>query len=122
MPRKHRTFNERYNRRPDGYDRTRRRTDPGLAESKRIRSTSQWQKLRLIYLMDNPLCEDPFGRHKKRARTVAATQVHHIQGIAQSPALAFDQANLMAVCFGCHAKLEANQSKPEGDGVGGVNL
>ena len=70
-----------------------------------IRKTARWQKVRASKLTAFPLCEDPFQNHQDN--TATAKQVHHIQGLATHPDLAFHADNLMSVCTVCHAKLEA---------------
>lgn len=89
----------------------RRKTDPALARAAAIRSSARWKKVARMKLGINPLCEDPFETHKRRNMTETAKQVHHIEGLATAPELAFDLANLMSVCVQCHARLEADERK-----------
>ena len=88
------------------YDRHIRHRDPALAEAARIRSSPRWRQVRKQMLADYPLCQDPHGEHQRAGVTRSATQVHHIQGLTTRPDLAFHRENLMAVCSGCHARLE----------------
>jgi predicted HNH restriction endonuclease len=37
---------------------------------------------------------------------MTASQVHHIEGLAARPDLAYTWSNLMSVCTRCHALLE----------------
>ena len=97
------------------YDRGRRKKDPALAEARRIRSSARWRKVRLLVLSDSPLCADPFRDHDKRGTTETAKQVHHIQGLASRPDLAFTWSNLMPVCTRCHARLEQEAKTPRHD-------
>lgn len=89
------------------YDRW-RKSDPKQSAIDAIRSTSRWQKVRASKLAANPLCEDPFGRHKDNPAT--ARQVHHVVGLAANSELAFHADNLMSVCHACHARLEQSPS------------
>jgi len=81
-------------------------TNPALAEAARIRNSFRWRKVRKQFLADHPLCQDPHGEHHRAGVTRTATQVHHIAGLAERPDLAFHRENLMAVCNGCHARIE----------------
>ena len=71
-----------------------------------IRKTSRWQKVRAAKLSAFPLCEDPFQNHQDN--TATARQVHHIQGLATHPDLAFHADNLMSLCTACHARIEVS--------------
>lgn len=88
------------------YDR-RRRLDPSLALAAKIRSSSRWRNVRKKKLAISPLCEDPYGDHKRIDATVPGQQVHHVEGLAVAPSRAYDMENLMTVCTACHSKLEA---------------
>ena len=65
-----------------------------------IYNTDRWRKLRLNYLMYNPICE--------RCNEVLATDVHHINKIPKTDNLVlmqqigFDENNLMSLCRECH--------------------
>lgn len=89
------------------YDRTTRRNDPALAEAKRIRSSARWIKVQRLFITEHPLCQDPFGDHRRRGTTETGRQVHHVKPLATHPHLAYDFDNLMSVCTACHSKLEA---------------
>jgi len=93
------------------YDTHVRAKDPALAEAHRIRRTARWVRVRNLKLSDNPLCEDPFEDHARRNTTETAAQVHHIKGLITNPELAFHFDNLLSVCTGCHARLEAQVRK-----------
>ena len=92
------------------YDRH-RRADPVLGEAARIRGGARWAKVRRLKLSADPLCEDPHGEHARRNTTESAKQVHHIEGLATRPDLAYHWSNLMSVCTGCHARIEAGVRK-----------
>ena len=81
----------------------RRRSDPALAKANRLRSSSQWKKVRAIKLACDPCCEDC----REHGVTMAAQQVHHMEPVAMRPDLAFVMENLRSLCTTCHAKREA---------------
>ncbi len=89
------------------YDKHVRAKDSALSGASAIRNSTRWRKVRLLKLSQDPLCEDPHGDHARRNDTATGSQVHHIQGLATHPELAFVWSNLMSVCTKCHAKLEA---------------
>jgi 5-methylcytosine-specific restriction enzyme A len=86
------------------YDANTRAKNPALRDAARIRSSARWKKVSRLKLSINPICEDPLGHHGSNTQT--ATQVHHIEAVAKRPELAFDLANLMAVCTYCHPRIE----------------
>jgi 5-methylcytosine-specific restriction endonuclease McrA len=87
------------------YDQGRRRDDPALAMAKRIRDSSQWQKVRELFRARNPLCCDPFGEH---GNNIESTEhVHHIQGLIVRPDLAYEWSNLAGLCAACHSRIES---------------
>ena len=88
------------------YDKGRRTSDTALALAAEIRSGWRWKRVRRQKLMGWPLCEDPFSDHARRGATETAKQVHHVQGLATHPELAYVLDNLMSVCTRCHARLE----------------
>jgi 5-methylcytosine-specific restriction endonuclease McrA len=74
------------------------------ARAARIRNSSQWQKVRALHRSKQPLCTDPFREH---SGPVVADSVHHIEGVATHPELAFTPSNLASLCSECHARVEA---------------
>ena len=60
----------------------------------------RWRKLRLRYLVDNPLCIEC----KRSGRTEAAVDVHHKIRRMDAPELAYDVSNLESLCRSCHSK------------------
>lgn len=94
------------------YDQTTRRNDPALAEAARIRNSSLWQQVRAMHRAQHPLCCDPFKEHGRFP--VPMTQVHHIQGVAVAPHLAYDPSNLASLCDGCHHRIEALERAGKG--------
>jgi len=81
------------------YDQHRKIT-PHLAAAKKIRSSGNWQKVRLVVLNRDPLCVvcDKYGK------ITAAVDVDHIEPLALRPDLAFDISNLQGLCRACHNK------------------
>ncbi len=112
MPRRPPTHSELLRRRQGRkardaeYD-ERRKRDPALAEARRIRSSTRWRKVRALKLARDPLCEDCL----EHGVTEVATQVHHVEGLAARPDLAFTSANLRALCTVCHARREAEERR-----------
>lgn len=65
-----------------------------------------WQKLRAWFLASNPLCV-----HCQQAGILTvAHHVDHIQPITQGGAR-LDQANLQALCAGCHSRKTRRERK-----------
>lgn len=60
----------------------------------------RWQRLRLMYLREHPVCVDPFGDHG--LTVVAATEVDHI--VPKRDGGSDDYKNLQALCKSCHSK------------------
>ena len=63
---------------------------------------SDWDDLSRRYRANHPMCEECL-RHD---RFTAAREVHHVVPIAVDPSRRLDWSNLMAVCRGCHQKLD----------------
>jgi len=59
---------------------------------------SRWQKARLSWLRDNPLCAD----HLKRGAVVPATVVDHIVPHRGDTELFWDRDNWQSLCKRCH--------------------
>jgi 5-methylcytosine-specific restriction enzyme A len=58
-----------------------------------------WRKFRKRFLAGHPLCADC----TTNGRTTAATDVHHIKKLTDSPDMRMDDDNCMALCKGCHS-------------------
>lgn len=95
------------------YDDTTRKDTAELAAAAAFRSSKKWQRVRRVKLSIDPICQDPFGDHARRGITETARQVHHIVGLNEcaGDTRAYDLANLMSVCFRCHARIEATVRK-----------
>jgi len=52
-----------------------------------------------MFLADHPLCHDC----SEQGRITPANEVHHIIDRQERPDLAYDAANLMALCKSCHS-------------------
>ena len=61
---------------------------------------ARWQKARLAYLRQHPICE----RCEVDGRVTAATLVHHIVELKDGGAR-LDHDNLMALCNDCHEQI-----------------
>ena len=58
-----------------------------------------WQRLRLRYLMQHPLCAEC----ARQGRVTAATDVHHI--VPRRDGGPDEDSNLMALCHACHSRV-----------------
>ena len=67
----------------------------------------RWRKLRCIFLLENPLCADPFGLHD--GKPVPATDVDHI--VPKSRGGTDDWTNLQPLCHSCHSKKTAMENR-----------
>jgi len=87
-----------------------------LTKADQIRHTFRWIRLSRIFRRKHPVCFDPFGHHLEDKSMARASEVHHIQGIASAPALAYHMSNLAALCRLCHERIEALErtGKPTG--------
>lgn len=71
---------------------------------KLVYNTRLWRKIRLNYLMQNPLCEICLDNGK----IIGANEVHHINPISNATSemeikrLGFNTENLMSLCSECH--------------------
>jgi 5-methylcytosine-specific restriction protein A len=63
----------------------------------------RWSAFRAAYLAEHPLCEDCLTRN----RTRAATDLHHIEKLADNPSRKLDKSNVMPLCASCHARRTA---------------
>ena len=61
---------------------------------------AQWQKVRLVYLRQHPLCEQCL----EEGNTVPASMVHHVKAIKDGGAR-LDTKNLKALCNEHHEKI-----------------
>ena len=90
-------------------------SDKVAKDKQEIYNSREWKELRIAKLRANPLCEqcikdgDAVGIPGGYVRS--ATCVHHIVPIETAKTkdemkrLAFDEHNLMALCFACHARI-----------------
>lgn len=73
-------------------------------EAQKVYNTSRWKKLRMEYLQCHPLCETCL----EKQITQPACHIHHKVPFskgktdAERELLAFDYANLQALCAHCH--------------------
>lgn len=73
---------------------------------KNVYNTSRWRKLRMLYLSENPLCEECLRNSVKKL----AEHIHHKTEIStgnndsEMIQLAFDINNLESLCSECHKK------------------
>lgn len=67
-------------------------------ENKQVYDSQAWQRFRLAYLAEHPLCAD--CEH-------VATEVHHRRGLREHPEDAYDPEQCMSLCKSCHSKRTA---------------
>lgn len=77
-------------------------------ERMKIYQSSQWAKLRMSKLMNDPLCEI----HLEAGEVKEAIDVHHKDSFMRYEGLertekAYDYDNLLSVCKECHGKLHS---------------
>ena len=87
------------------YNNTTRRNTPALALAQHIRNSANWRNFRKMFLAEHPLCADPYRNCGIRA----ATDVHHVIGLAVKPEWAFLESNCRGLCEHCHAQIEADE-------------
>lgn len=68
---------------------------------------AEWDKQRLLFLDENPLCVD----HFKRKLIEAATVVDHIIPHKGDKKLFWDKSNWQALCKSCHDRKTATEDK-----------
>jgi 5-methylcytosine-specific restriction enzyme A len=57
-----------------------------------------WQRFRLAFLQEHPLCCDCL----ERGRSVPASEVHHVERLRERPELRLVASNCLALCKPCH--------------------
>ena len=78
--------------------------DPRMAAAAHFRNSVAWHKVRELHKALNPLCCDPFGRHKQRL--AVTEESHHIVSLAEDITLGLVLSNLAPLCHDCHATVE----------------
>lgn len=73
---------------------------------------SRWRKARVLFLRDNPLCEEC----KKQGRYTPATVVDHIRPHKGNKDLFWDCDNWQALCKQCHDRKTATEDGGFGHG------
>jgi len=74
---------------------------------------ARWEKVRLVKLRSNPLCE----MCERDGAITEATEVHHVVPIANGGEI-YVMENLMSLCHSCHMRLHAGgggSKSPEAD-------
>lgn len=75
----------------------------------KLMNAAKWREIRNAYLLEHPLCE----RCKAQGFIVSARCVHHIvpvesgKTMAEMERLAYNPANLKALCLKCHSEIHA---------------
>ena len=81
-----------------------------VSERQRVYQSKRWQRLRLYYLSEHPLCEECLAQGKIQE----AIDVHHITtfvGAVNAEELAYNYDNLKALCKQCHQKIHNRKHK-----------
>lgn len=79
----------------------------------KIYNSSIWQKLRIAYLMEHPICEVC----ELEGKIVPAVEIHHIREISNGESLeemkdiAYNPNNLQALCIDCHHKIHTDRRR-----------
>jgi len=109
MPTKPLSHAERQRNRRD----TQRASDERRRHSttNKIHQDPRWRKVSKWYRLQHPLCEDPYGTHKRLGETQKADHVHHIIPLVVDPELAYNGDNLQSLCATCHNRVEAETRK-----------
>jgi len=81
-----------------------RRYDKDRPSAARRGYNYRWQKIRKMFLAENPLCHDCL----ERGEVKAAEEVHHIKPLAEGGTHEF--SNLMSLCKECHSKRTMKES------------
>lgn len=82
---------------------------------RKLINSRRWRRLRTAELARHPLCADCAAE----GYVTAATEVHHLVPVesgrdeAHRAALAYDPANLMALCAGCHRRRHERAELPK---------
>lgn len=92
---------------------TKKVTNKQPSDMRRLRAnaynSTEWRKLREIYMREHPLCEECLSKGK----TVPAEDIHHIESPFKNGEtnhlLLLDYNNLKAVCKECHANIHNRQ-------------
>lgn len=76
---------------------------------KKAYNTTEWRKLREVYMRQHPICE----KCLEKGKITPAEDIHHkispFRGGEVNYGLLLDHDNLMAVCKECHAEIHNKQ-------------
>lgn len=76
---------------------------------KKAYNTTEWRKLREVYMREHPICE----KCLEKGKITPAEDIHHkispFRGGEVNYGLLLDHDNLMAVCKDCHGEIHAAQ-------------
>jgi 5-methylcytosine-specific restriction protein A len=99
--------------RPKGHGRLAAAAAPDRGTAASRGYGAQWQKARLVYLAQHPLCV----ACAKQGRTTAATVVDHVRPHRGCVALFWDMSNWQALCRRCHCSKTAHEDGGFGNGL-----
>ena len=77
------------------------RQDASRGSARERGYTVQWEKIRKLFLMKNPLCADCLNK----GWVTPANEVHHVKALRNGGT--HDSNNLMSLCKSCHSKRTA---------------
>lgn len=81
-----------------------KKTGDAYKRRQSVYQTRRWERLRLVKMADQPLCE----RCMRHGKITPAVDVHHIKSFTEAAdkferdRLAYDYDNLMSLCKECH--------------------
>lgn len=101
------------------YNRSKRRFSQALAAAQRVYNSTQWKRLRRAFLNEFPLCAECLSRGVPKA----ADDVDHREPLVRRLDLAYEWANLQALCRSCHnTKTAAERAQAERSVMSGAPL
>lgn len=92
-------------RAPKRHDAAPRRRGEDRPNSYQRGYTKAWQRYRLQFLAEHPLCK----RCLRKGRSVPATDVDHIKPHRGNEVLFWDARNHQALCKSCHSRKTATE-------------
>lgn len=80
-------------------------------------NSGRWKKKqKAILKRDNYMCQ----KCKRYGRRIEAAVAHHIKHVDEFPELAFDEKNLISLCFACHNKEHPEKARKANRCRGGI--
>ena len=79
--------------------------DKARGTSRQRGYSTQWDKVRAVKVMSDPICE----MCREQGRTTATALVHHIIPVSARPDLLLVMDNLQSLCVRCHALIHGGK-------------